>query len=171
MGTLITGFTVIPDSNVVIGTRYSSSVMRSCNMPLIVDIADSDGVDEKTMRYLLDRSSRDMEDKPQAEHIDVAFDENADVNVMRGPNSTTIARPPPTSAMSSRALLSNRNPSTSNVSRSNHSSRDVDTSSRGWESICTLKQYSASMDTTSQPPDDSCSPMDGRRECGVSVLR
>ena len=40
------------------------------------------------IRYRRERSNRTILDKPHAAHIDVALDENADVNVERGPNST-----------------------------------------------------------------------------------
>jgi len=194
MGTRTTGFTVAPLSKVVIGSAYSSSVMRSWSIPRIFEMTSSDGVAlfANDTRYRRDFSSRDIEVNPHAAHMDVAFDEKADVKVMRGPNSSTTTEeeaaaghPGPTTPTSapSKALRSRRNPSRSNVSRRSHSSLSVETPSRYPSSVstCTLKQDSVSMDailtaagTSSPPPpppsdDDgscweSCSLMDGNRE-------
>ena len=130
--------------------------------------------DEKVNLYRLERSNLVICDRPHAAQMDVAFDENADVNVIRGPNSTT-------NVLSSVELsddCSNFNPSFSKVSRNNHSNRSVDVASRLSSFVsCTLKQLSVSIlnifDASSLQVDDwgSCSLMDGRRECGVSVRR
>jgi len=131
--------------------------------------------DEKVNLYRLERSNLVICDKPQAAQMDVAFDENADVNVIRGPNSTTKSLP---SVLEVSDDCSNFNPSFSKVSRNNHSNRSVDVASRLSSLVsCTLKQLSVSMlsifDASSLQDDDweSCSLMDGRRECGVSVRR
>ena len=110
----------------------------------------------------------------------MALDENAEVNVMRGPNSimmvvVVLLLPLPLSVeeeVVTKDDFSNCNPPLSNVSASNHSKRDVSTSLSGVSS-CTLKHDSVSTrridDDASD--DESCSLMDGRRECGVGVLR
>ena len=116
--------------------------------------------------------------------MDVALDENAEVNVMRGPNSiimvVVVLLPPLLSEeeVETKDDFSNCNPSLSKVSASNHSKRDVLTSLSGVSS-CTLKHDSVStrrIDDAIDAPlssddDESCSLMDGRRECGVGVLR
>ena len=116
---------------------------------------------------------------PHAAQIDVALDENAEVNVMRGPNSiimvvvVVVLLPPLLSEeeVETKDDFSNCNPSLSNVSASNHSKRDVLTSLSGVSS-CTLKHDSVSTRRIDDDSDDeSCSLMDGRRECGVGVLR
>ena len=107
-------------------------------------MVDEEMVDENVKRYRLERSRRVMEVNPHAAQMDVALEENADVNVMRGPNSiiTTLLSP-----FSSNELDSNFNPSFSNVSRNNHSSRCVEVvSSTSSFSSCTLKQDSVSID-------------------------
>ena len=99
----------------------------------------------------------------------MALDENAEVNVMRGPNSIIMVVVE--EEVETKDDFSNCNPPLSNVSASNHSKRDVSTSLSGVSS-CTLKHDSVStrrMDDDAS--DESCSLMDGRRECGVGVLR
>ena len=108
----------------------------------------------------------------------MALDENAEVNVMRGPNSIIMVAVllllplPLVEEVETKDDFSNCNPPLSNVSASNHSKRDVSTSLSGVSS-CTLKHDSVSTrridDDASD--DESCSLMDGRRECGVGVLR
>jgi len=131
--------------------------------------------DEKVNLYRLERSNRVICDKPHAAQMDVAFDENADVNVIRGPNSTTNVLSPSVELNND---CSNFNPSFSKVSRNNHSNRSVDVVSRLSSFVsCTLKQLSVSilsiLDASSLQDVDweSCSLIDGRRECGVSVRR
>lgn len=124
--------------------------------------------------YRFERSNLVMEVNPHAAQMDVAFDENAEVNVIRGPNSTTSVVSPPLT----KVLSSNFNPSFSNVSRNNHSNRSVLVVSRSFDN-CTLKHDSVSIlvilvaSFESVVSDDcvSCSLMDGRREWGVSVRR
>lgn len=123
----------------------------------------------------MERSNRVICDRPHAAQMDVAFDENADVNVIRGPNSTTSVLSPSVEVSDD---CSNFNPSFSKVSRNNHSNRSVDVVSRLSLLVsCTLKQLSVSIlsifDASSLQDVDweSCSLMDGRRECGVSVRR
>lgn len=108
-------------------------------------MVDEEMVDENVKRYRLERSRRVMEVNPHAAQMDVALEENADVNVMRGPNSiiTTLLMLP----FSLNELDSNFNPSFSNVSRNNHSSRCVEVVSSTLSfSSCTLKQDSVSID-------------------------
>lgn len=176
MGTHCISFVSTPASNDVNGVTYSSSVIRSCNNRLIEATVVSEGDDSKVIWYRRERSKRDTDVSPHAAQIDVALDENAEVNVMRGPNSimmVVVLLPPLLSEeVETKDDFSNCNPPLSNVSASNHSKRDVSTSLSGVSS-CTLKHDSVStrrMDAAASS-DESCSLMDGRRECGVGVLR
>lgn len=128
--------------------------------------------------YRFERSNLVMEDNPHAAQMDVAFDENAEVNVIRGPNSTTSVVSSSPLVLVEKVLTSNFNPSFSNVSRNNHSNRSVLVASRSLVS-CTLKHDSvsildilvASFDNVVSDDCVNCSLIDGRSECGVSVRR
>ena len=129
--------------------------------------------------YRFERSNLVMEDNPHAAQMDVAFDENAEVNVIRGPNSTTsVVSSSPLLLVEEKVLTSNFNPSLSNVSRNNHSNRSVLVASRSLVS-CTLKHDSVSMldifvasfDNVASDDCVNCSLIDGKSECGVSVRR
>lgn len=78
------------------------------------------GGDEKVIQYRLDRSRRDILERPQADVMEVALEEKAEVKVIRGPNSSTTLLSSFTTL--AKALVSNLKPSLQKVSLSSHSS-------------------------------------------------
>lgn len=151
------------------GVIYSCSVIRSCNsdFSLIISSSSEDEGEEggeKVIRYRRERSNRTILDKPHAAHIDVALDENADVNVERGPNST-IKSLSSSLLVVVKVLHSNCKPVGSNVSRNSHSRRYVASLSKSFV-VCTLKQYSVSIRTMARWACRwcNCSLMDGTSE-------
>lgn len=122
----------------------------------------------KVMAYRRDRSRRVTESRPHAAQMDVALDENAEVNVIRGPNSSTTT----SVVLLVNADVSSCNPPLSNVSANNHSRREVSCSFKVPLESCTLKHDSVSMRRMEAACSVvSCSLMEGNRECGVGVLR
>jgi hypothetical protein len=81
------------------------------------------GGDEKVIQYRLDRSRRDILERPQADVMEVALEEKAEVKVIRGPNSsTTLLLVLSSFTTLAKALVSNLKPSLQKVSLSSHSS-------------------------------------------------
>mmetsp|Transcript_6773 Transcript_6773/g.18908 ORF Transcript_6773/g.18908 Transcript_6773/m.18908 type:complete len:201 (-) Transcript_6773:258-860(-) len=185
MGTVTTSLVTAPLSKLSMGRTYSSSVMRSCSMDLTTLRAAGDRPSEVAVpnRYRRDRSRRLISARPHAAQMETALEEKADVKVMRGPNSTANAEPPPlgavAAAVSTKTDLSRRRPDRSKVSARSHSRRSrlvADSPSVRSSSIWTLKQDSVWMDvmlaaSSARPRFSSCSLMEGRRLWDGSVSR
>ena len=132
-------------------------------------VASAADDDAKVVAYRRERSRREMDSRPHAAQMDVALEENAEVNVIRGPNSTTTTSPP---LLVANDDVSSCKPPLSNVSANNHSSRAVSCSFKAPVESCTLKHDSVSMRRMEAACSvESCSLMEGRREWGVGVLR